>query len=538
MKQFFALLLAAAAFSTEPADLSGERMRPHVKYLASDALEGRGVGTHGEKLATEYIAEQFKLAGAKPAGDSGTYFQRVPMVGAATEPDASLSAVGNNQSVSFRWLDDYVGVSELQQTSVQFDAEAIFVGHGIVAPEFQWDDFKGVDVKGKVLVLFTNEPPSDDPKFFGGPALTYYGRWSYKYEEAARRGAKAVFIIHTTPTAGYGWDVVRNSWSGEDAQAKLAPAEPALAFAGWLTNEAGEKLVAMAGQKVDDLLNRANSRDFRPIPLGIHIRGHMPTKIRQIQSRNVVAMVPGSDPNLKSQAVVFTAHWDHFGIGEAVDGDKIYNGAVDNATGCAILIELARGWAALEHKPRRSAIFVAVTGEEAGLHGSEFYAAHPVAPLAKTALNLNFDTFFPFGRTKDIEVIGAERTTAWPAVEEAARQMNLTIRPDAHPEQGHYYRSDHFSLAHAGVPAFSVSQGTDYQGKPAGYGEKVFAEYNARHYHQPSDEYHDDWDFSGMEEVARFALLVGTTVANQETLPTWNAGDEFLAAREKSFGRK
>ncbi len=534
MKRFAIFLLVVAAFCTEPADISGERMRAQVKYLASDQLEGRGVGTHGEKLATEYIAAQFAAAGATPAGDHGTYFQRVPMVGSATQPRATLSAAGKNQSLSFRWLDDYVGVSELQQTAEQFDAEAIFVGHGIVAPEFQWDDFKGVDVKGKVLVLFTNEPPSKDPKFFGGPALTYYGRWTYKYEEAARHGAKAVFIIHTTPTAGYGWEVVRSSWGGEDPQLKLPAGQPALAFAGWFTNDAAEKLVAMAGKKVDELLEAANSRDFHPIPLGIRIHGNMPTKIRPIESRNVVAMIPGSDARLRSEAVVFTAHWDHLGKGPAVNGDSIYNGAVDNATGCAILTELARAWAALAEKPRRSAIFVAVTAEEAGLRGSEYYAAHPALPLAKTALNLNFDAFPPFGRTRDIEVTGAERTTVWPMVQDAARRMNIAIKPDAHPEQGHFYRSDHFALAHAGVPAFSISLGTDYEGKPPGYGEKIFEEYNAKRYHQPSDEYHDDWDFGGMEEVARLAIQIATTVANQETLPTWNAGDEFLAAREKS----
>src|ERR1700680_3063532 len=267
MQRFLIFLLAVAAFSTEATDVSGERMRVHVKYLASDQLEGRGVGTPGEKLATEYIAAQFASAGAKPAGEHGTYFQPVPMVGATTEPPATLSAPVNNRSVSFRWLDEYVGVTELQQTQDAFDAEAIFVGHGIVAPEFQWDDFKGMDVKGKVLVLFTTEPPSRDPKFFGGPALTYYGRWTYKYEEAARHGAKAVFIIHTTPTAGYGWDVVRSSWGKEDPQLRREEGQPALAFAGWLTKDAGERLVEMAGKKVDDLLALANTKEFRPIPL-------------------------------------------------------------------------------------------------------------------------------------------------------------------------------------------------------------------------------------------------------------------------------
>src|ERR1700731_1317010 len=533
-KKFSLLLLAAAVTFAQISDLSGERVRAHVKFLASDLLEGRGVGTRGEKLTTEYIATQFALIGAKPAGDQGTYFQRVSMVGATTDPGAALSAVAANKTVSFRWLDDYVGVTELQQTENQFDAEAVFVGHGIVAPEFQWDDFKGVDVKGKVLVLFTNEPPSTDPKFFGGRALTYYGRWTYKYEEAARMGAKAVLIIHTTPTAGYGYDVVKSSWGKEDPQLKLPAGQPALALAGWLTQDAGEKLAAMAGKSVDELLKAANSRDFHPIPLGVRIRANIPTTIRQIESRNVVATIPGSDPNLQSQAVIFTAHWDHLGIGLPVNGDAIYNGAVDNATGCGILIEMARAWQGLEHKPRRSAIFAAVTAEEAGLRGSEYYAEHPVMPLGKTALDLNFDGFYPFGRTKDVSVGGAERTTVWPVVEEAAHRMELIIKPEAHPEQGHYYRSDHFSLAHAGVPAFSISLGTDYPGKPAGYGQKVFEDYNDKHYHKPSDEYHDDWNFAGMVEASQFGFMIGTTVANQDKLPTWKAGDEFLPAREKS----
>jgi Zn-dependent M28 family amino/carboxypeptidase len=527
----FGLVLLVTAIACAQTDISGERMRAHVKFLASDLLEGRGVGTRGGELATAYIASQFALVGAQPAGENGTYFQRVPMVGATTSSNATLSAVGPSQTVSFKWLDDFVGVSELQQPTDQFDAEAVFVGHGIVAPEFHWDDFKGVDVKGKVLVLFTNEPPSTDPKFFGGRALTYYGRWTYKYEEAARMGAKAVLIIHTTPTAGYGYDVVKSSWGKEDPQLKLPAGQPALAFAGWLTQDAAAKMLALSGKTVDELLTAANSRDFKPIPLGIHIRGNIPTEIRQIQSSNVIAKVEGSDPQLKSEAVIFTAHWDHLGIGPAVDGDSIYNGAVDNATGCAMIIEMARAWAALEHKPKRSAIFMAVTAEEAGLRGTEYYAAHPVIPLAKTALDLNFDAFYPFGRTKDVSVTGAERTTVWPVVEEAGHRMELAIKPDAQPEQGHFYRSDHFSLAHAGVPAFSIDLGTEYYGKPASYGDKIFEEYNDKHYHQPSDEYHDDWDFSGMEEAARFGVLIGMTVANAPQLPTWHAGDEFLPAR-------
>jgi len=401
MHKSILLPLCAAVALAQGLDVSGERIRAHVKFLASDLLEGRGVGTRGGKLAEEYIATQFALAGAKPAGDNGTFFQRVPMVGAETEPSATLSAEGGGKTTAFRWLDEFVGVSELQEPAVHFDAEAIFAGHGIAAPEFNWDDFQGLDVKGKVLILFTNEPPSDDPKFFGGRALTYYGRWTYKYEEAARRGAKAVFLIHTTPTAGYGWEVVRNSRGKEDPQLALAAGQPALAFAGWLTMEAGERLLAMAGKSVTELLNAANSPGFHPMPLGLRIRGNMAIKIRRMESHNVAALVPGSDPDLKAQAVAFSAHWDHLGIGTPVNGDAIYNGAVDNATGCGILLEIARAWGGLREKPRRSALFLAVTAEEAGLRGSEYYAAHPLIAPAQTAANLNFDAFYPFGATRN-----------------------------------------------------------------------------------------------------------------------------------------
>ncbi len=526
-----ALFLSGAALCAQTADLSGDRIRAHVKFLSSDLLEGRGVGARGGDIATDYIAAQFALMGLKPAGDNGTYFQRVPLVGVTTLADATLTARKGTEEASFRWLDDFVGDTELQKTDVKLDGDVVFVGHGIAAPEFQWDDYKGMDVRGKIVVLFTNEPPSDDPKFFGGKALTYYGRWTYKYEEGARRGAQAVLIIHTTPTAGYGYDVVRNSWGKEDPQVRLDPGGKALAFAGWLTEDAGARLLALSGHTVNEMLNLANSRDFHPLSLGIHLRGNVAAKIRPIESRNVAAMVEGGDPELKRQAVVFTAHWDHLGIGTPVNGDAIYNGAVDNATGCGILLEIAKGWASLAEKPRRSAIFLAVTAEEAGLRGSEYYAQHPFIANARTALDLNFDAFYPFGRTRDIEVSGAERTTAWPVVQAVAKQMDLAIEPPSHPEQGDYYRSDHFSFARAGVPAFSISMGEDFVGKPAGFGERLFEEYNDKHYHQPSDEYREDWDFSGLEEIARFGLDLGVAVANQTELPTWQPGDEFLPAR-------
>ncbi len=523
---FVFLLFSASVFSQSPA-IEASRIRAHTKFLSSDLLEGRGVGVRGGDLATEYIATQLELVGAKPAGDNGTYFQKVPLVGSETKPDSTLTADANGKTVSFQWAQEFVGTTKRQQPIVDFDADAVFVGHGITAPEFQWDDYKNADLRGKVFVMFTNEPPSTDAKFFGGRALTYYGRWTYKYEEALRKGAVAAIIIHTTPTAGYGWDVVKSSWGREDPQVKLESGEAALAFAGWITGDSATGLLQSSGKTVDELLAMANKPDFRPVPLGIRFRGHIESKVRDIETRNVVGIIPGSDPKLKDEAVVFSAHWDHLGIGDPVDGDRIYNGAVDNATGCAILLELARAWSELPQKPRRSAIFLSVTAEEGGLRGSEYYGLHPFFPASRTALDLNFDGFEPLGRTKDVSVGGAERTTVMPTVEAVAKRFNLEIKPDTHPEQGHYFRSDHFSFARVGMPAFSINEGDQYYGKPADFGEKAFKDFNEKHYHQPSDEYRGDWDFSGLEQMARFGFTIGLDVANQTKLPDWVPGDQF-----------
>ena len=534
---FRVLLLVAAIAALTPsqtAHLSGERMRADVKYLASDKLEGRGVGSNGERLATDYLESQLKAAGVKPGGDDGTYFQMVPLISATTEPSAKLTIRGTHRTIPLTFVHDYVGTAFSQAAENDFNAEAVFLGHGIVAPEFGWDDYKGKDVRGKVLIYFTNEPPSNDPNFFGGRALTYYGRWTYKFEEAARRGAVAALIIHTTPTAGYGWGVVSGSFSREMPQLKLARGEHGLKLAAWLSQDAGSKLVAASGKSLDELLAMANQKSFQPISLGVHIVGHIPVKLRGIDSRNVVGRVEGSDPKLKAQAVLYTAHWDHLGISAPVNGDKIYNGAVDNATGCGVVLELARAWAALAVKPKRSALFLFVTAEESGLLGSEYYGRHPEVPAGLTAVDINYDALYPFGKTRDVLVEGAERTTLWPLVERDARTMHLQLGKDPTPEQGHYYRSDHFSLARVGIPAFSVTQGDNYIGKPADFGKTIFEQYNNEHYHRPSDEYHDDWDFAGMEQMAEFGLKIGVDTANLSGLPTWKQGEEFLAAREKS----
>jgi Zn-dependent M28 family amino/carboxypeptidase len=521
-------LIAVLAFSSTlvAQTISPAHIREHTRFLSSDLLEGRGVGTRGGQIASDYIATQLALAGAKPAGDNGTYFQRVPLVGVETGPGATLSATAAGKTVEFHWGDDFVGVSPLQRDAT-FDGDAVFVGHGIVAPEFNWDDYKGVDVAGKVVVLFTGEPPSTDPKFFDGRALTYYGRWTYKYEEALRHGAKACIIIHTTPTASYGWDVVRNSWGRENAYVKLAPGEKALAEQGWISTEAGEKLLALGHHTVDELLTAADKRGFKAFPLDVQIRGHLPTKTREMDTRNVAAVVPGSDPKLKDEYVIFSAHWDHLGIGPAVNGDTIYNGALDNATGCAVLLELARVWASMPQKPRRSALFLAVTAEEDGLRGSEYYGHHPLVPPAKTSIALNFDMLFPWGRAKDVVITGAERTTALPLAQQIAKRLNLEISPDASPEAGHYFRSDHFSFAHAGIPAFSIDHATEFAGKPAGYGKQMYEEFNSKHYHHPSDEFHADWDFTALAQAAEFGYLLAMDIANQPHLIEWRPGEQF-----------
>jgi Zn-dependent M28 family amino/carboxypeptidase len=533
MKPLLTFLCLATLAQAQP--ISGERIRAHVKFISIDLLECRGVAVRGGDLATDYIATQLALAGAKPAGDNGTYFQKVPLVGVQTKPDATMSASGSAKDASFKWRDDFVGVDRRQQPSTDLEAEAIFVGHGIVAPEFKWDDFKGVDVKGKMLVLFTNEPASADAAFFGGRALTYYGRWSYKYEEALRHGALGAIIIHTTPTAGYGWDVVRNSGGREEPYVKLAAGAPELGFAGWVTQEAGARLLGLAGKTVDELLKVSDTRDFRPIPLGVKVRFAMRSDIREMNTRNVAAIFPGSDPQASKEAVIFSAHWDHLGVAAPVNGDAIYNGAVDNATGCGILLEIARAWGALPRKPRRSALFLAVTAEEGGLRGSEYYAQHPLIPPGNTVVALNYDALQPVGKSTGIVGSGAERTTLWPLVQDTAKRFSLAIQPDPRPEQGSYYRSDHFSFARAGIPAFSIKESNEFAGKPATYGAEIFREFNEKHYHQPSDEYKESWDFSGLEEAAKFGFTLGIDAANMRPMPTWNAGDEFLPARQKSL---
>jgi Zn-dependent M28 family amino/carboxypeptidase len=522
-----AFLLPAALRAEDarsPAEISAQRIKADVAYLASDRLEGRGIASRGEVLATDYIAAEFKKAGLAPMGRRGTYFQPVPLVRVITSRQSTLRAVKGETTLDIPCEEGFSGATQTQKEHEAFDAEAVFVGHGITAPEFGWDDYKDVDVRGKVVVLFTNEPPSEDPKWFGGKALTYYGRWTFKFEEAARRGAKACLIIHTPQTAGYPYSVVRPL---EGAQLRREPGQPALAFAGWLSSTAGDRLLGLAGRTVEGALKEADTKGFKAYSLGSRLEGNIHSRIDRIVSNNVVGMVEGSDPVLKSEAVVFTAHWDHLGVGRAVFGDAIYNGAADNATGCALLMELARAWSALSPRPKRSALFLSVTAEEKGLLGSKYYCKSPLIPLGKTALDLNFDMILPLGVPESVVVTGADRTTAWPTVKAAAAKSHLEIEADPRAHLGAFFRSDHFSMAQAGVPAFSVAIGRKIRGKPRDFADRVFKAFNDNVYHSPQDELKPEWDFSGFVVLARFALDVAGDVANADRLPTWKAGDEF-----------
>src|SRR5215470_17361493 len=489
-----AVLFAAA--SNAPS-FDPEKIRAHVKYLASEELEGRGMNQKGGDAAAQYLADQFKSYGLKPAGDNGTYFERVPMVGVQTQPDTSFTLVPNSGSpVPLKILDDYVTTNETQTPVADFDAPIVFVGYGITAPEYKWDDYKGVDLKGKVALLYVSEPISDDPTFFKGKTLTYYGRWTYKFEETARHGAVATLIIHRTDLASYGWSVVRNSWGNERSYLRR-DATPKLQAASWIQLEIARKLVAMGGLDLDKLYKNSQSREFKPIELPVHFKAHLASTLRPFVSRNVVAKLEGSDPKLKDEAVLYTAHYDHFGIDSSLKGDQIYNGAVDNATGSGILLELARGWAK-SPAPKRSILFAAVTAEEQDLLGSEYFGKHPTIPANKISLDLNYDALAPIGEPEEVEVSGAERTTFCPTVESEAKEFHLTIKPDAKPGAGHYYRSDHFSLARVGIPSFSINEGMKFKGHDTKWGETQAKNYVDNDYHKVTDEFHENWNFAGL----------------------------------------
>ncbi|HEY2117684.1 MAG TPA: M28 family peptidase [Candidatus Acidoferrum sp.] len=511
------------------------KIRETVQYLSNDELEGRGTGQKGGDVAADWIAEQFKSYGLKPAGDNGTFFQHVPMVGVKTLPSTSFTLVpANGSPVELKNLDDYVTSNETQTPTADFDAPIVFVGFGINAPEEKWNDYKGYDLKGKVALLFVSEPESSDPKFFKGKALTYNGRWTYKFEETARQGAIATLIIHRTDLASYGWEVVRNSWGGERSYLKR-DATPKLEAASWIQLDIARKLVALGGLDLDKLYKQAQSRDFRPIELSVKLKAHIASEIRPFTSRNVVGKVEGADSARKNEAILYTAHYDHFGIDKSrPKGDNIYHGAIDNGTGCGILLELGRVWAGTRPAPPRTILFAAVTAEEQGLLGSEYFGEHPSIPAAKISLDLNYDALAPIGDPEEVEVSGAERTTFYTEVQKIADEYGLAIKADAHPEAGHYYRSDHFSLSRVGIPSFSISEGLKYKGHDLAWGEAQAKDYVENNYHKPSDEFHPGWDFQGLAKMASFGYELGVAAAQQPDLIQWLPNDEFEPARKNA----
>ena len=519
-----------------PSRITPQEIDAHLRFLSSDLLEGRAPATRGGRIAEEYIATQLQAFGVKPGVGDSSYFQRVPIDVVRADPATIKVTASGKANANLRFTDDVVVWPGSATDASSAHGELVFVGYGATAPEYQWDDFKGTDVRGKVLLVLVNDPPATagEPNLFGGKAMTYYGRWTYKYEEAERRGAAGMLIVHTTERAGYPWHVVVNSNSTEHRLLPRDPASPApIGVRGWITDSAATALLAQAGLSMTDLRKRAESRDFRPVSTGIIIDETMNNRLQHMSANNVVGVVRGIDPKVRDEYVAYSAHWDHFGIGPVVNGDSIYNGAVDNGSGVASVLAIAHA-AAEGVKSRRSQLFIFVTAEESGLLGSAYFGAHPTVPASKIIAALNMDIVPLNGRVRDLNVTGDNKSSLGPSLAQLVKSEGIRLSPDAHPEQGHFYRSDHFSFAIAGIPSVSIGGGVDYMGRPAGWGLKQAEDYTAHRYHQPSDEYRSDFDLSGAAQLAEIVYRFGQSLGNARTIPTWNADAEFKAAREAS----
>jgi Peptidase family M28/PA domain len=552
MNRAYAVLLlpALAAAATTPSSsgtvtpaekaaakaITESGIRGHVRFLASDLLEGRAPASRGDLLAQQYVQAQMEGMGLQPGAADSTFLQKVPLVGITGKIPDRLTVTRDGQKVDFAKMDDYVAFSGTQKPESKIDnAEIVFVGYGIVAPEFQWDDYKDVDVKGKVLLMMNNDP-EDDPKLFGGKTRLWYGRWDYKYMIAAQKGAVGAFLIHTQPSAGYPWQVVQSSWSREHFELPYE-GEPRVEIKGWFTEDASKKIASLGSQDLDRLRQAAGKRDFRPTPLGVDFSMRIENTVQTKDSANVIGKIPGSDPKLASEAVVYTAHHDHLGMKtDAKPGeDAIYNGALDNASGVAAMLEIAKAFTSLPKAPRRTVYFASVTAEEQGLLGSEYFSKHPPIPAGRIAANVNIDGVSIFGRTKDITMIGLGKSSLDPIIVSLAKMQGRTVKPDQFPDRGFFYRSDQFNLAKVGVPAAYFDNGTEVVGKPAGWGKEKIEEWENKHYHQPSDELKADWDLSGAVEDLQLDFWLGMKVANADRMPEWKKGDEFEAARKKAL---
>jgi Zn-dependent M28 family amino/carboxypeptidase len=531
----------AAEVDRAAARIDAQRLLRNISVLASDEFEGRSPGTRGEELTVAFLTDRFRELGLQPGNPDGTYVQGVSLVGFRARPSAAFRV--GERTIPLRFPDDYVAVSrrfDRSETRIR-GSEIVFVGYGVVAPEYDWDDFAGMDVRGKTVVMLINDPQVPDPadptrldeSLFRGRAMTYYGRWTYKYEIASEKGAAAAIIVHETGPAGYPYDVVKNSWGQEnfdirtpDANASRVPVEA------WITRDKAEELFAAAGHDFESLKQAALRRSFRPVALGATADFEIANTLREVRSNNVVAKIQGAHPQRRNEYVVYTAHWDHFGRDTTLQGDQIYNGAVDNASGTAALLEVATAFQALPSPPERSILFLAVTAEERGLLGAKHYASQPLYPLERTLANINMDALNPWGRTRDLTVVGMGNTTLEDLLAEEAGRQGRTPVPDPEPEKGFFYRSDHFEFAKRGVPALFAGGGSDYLGRPAGWGQQKQDEYNRTDYHKPSDEVKADWDLSGMVEDIELFFRLGHRVAGAAVWPEWKPGTEFRALRE------
>ncbi len=531
----------AVAADTAAQVITADALLQHIKDLSADSMEGRAPGTPGEEKAIAYMQNQFKAIGLKPGNPDGTYLQNVDLIGYKAHPTASFSAAG--KTISLKYPDDYIANSRHNRAETRIDnSDVVFVGYGVVAPEYGWDDYKGVDVKGKTILMLVNDPAvrvandtALDTTMFKGRAMTYYGRWTYKYEIATAKGAAAAIIIHETGPAGYPYGVVSGSNSQEQFDVISPDAEKRVPVEGWITLDKAKQLLSASGQSFDSLKAAATRKDFKPVPLNAKATFDVKIDARKIQSHNIVAKVEGSDK--KDEYVIYTAHWDHLGKDTTLKGDQIYNGAIDNASGSSALIEIAKAFSKLSKPPRRSVLFLSVTAEEKGLVGAKYYATHPLYPLNKTVANINMDGINQWGRTSDFTVIGLGNSTLDDVLTDALKSQNRTVRPDAEPEKGFYYRSDHFEFAKQGVPALDIDAGIDFIGKPAGYGMQKRDEYTEKDYHKPSDEVKPDWDFSGAVDDTRVLFRVGYAVAQADALPQWKAGTEFKAKRDSMMAK-
>ena len=546
---FFAITAFAAAAEDAPVTpaqksaanaITPELIGAHIRFLASDLLEGRGPATRGDQLAEAYLQAQMEGLGLDPGAPGGGWIQKVPLVGikrTSSEPAVFKSGRG---TLSGTLGEDFVAVSGVQKPDARIDAaEIVFVGYGIVAPEYRWDDYKDADLKGKVLLVMNNDPEGSakEPDLFAGKTRLWYGRWDYKYLMAARKGAAGAIVIHTRPSAGYGWQVIQTSWAGEQFELP-DDGTPRVAAKMWATEELSKKIVALSGKDLDALRASAESRTFRPVPLGVTVSVALTSAIGRKESGNVIGVLPGSDPKRAGEAVIYTAHHDHLGIREGArpGSDTIYNGALDNASGVAAILSVAKAFAGLPQAPARSTYFAFVAGEEQGLLGSEFLAKHPPVPAGRIAADINFDGIGWFGRTRDVVLIGLGKSSLDADVKAVAKMEDRRVEGDQFPDRGTFYRSDQFSFAKVGVPAAYLKKGTDVIGKPPGFGREQEENYEKTDYHQPSDELRETWDFSGAVEDARLAFWLGCRVADAPELPRWNKGDEFEAARLKAVG--